>query len=397
MTDVLTTSDSAVDLPLAGPDTVSSDRPLRIAMVAPPWYELPPSGYGGIESVVADLVGQLALRGHEVTLIGAGRHLAGASRFVAVYPEPPTDQLGTPVPEVFHAAATGAILRDMDVDVVHDHSLAGPLLARGRHTPTVITMHGPVDEDLGDYVHHLGRTVDVVAISHAQRTLRPGLNWAGTVHNAVDVSSFPFRERKDDYVLWIGRFNPKKGTHLAIDAARAVGRRVVLAGKLNEPLEREYFDSAIAPRLGPDVEYVGEADAATKRELYAGATCLAFPISWEEPFGMVMVEAMACGTPVVATRRGSVPEVVEDGVSGFVVDDIRDFAAAVERAPELSPRRCREHAERHFDLPVMAAGYEQVYQMLTERADLVGGLPEDLVGNLLDVPAAGSRASRHLV
>ncbi|HET7173798.1 MAG TPA: glycosyltransferase [Nocardioidaceae bacterium] len=177
-------------------------------MIAPPWFELPPTGYGGIESVVADLVDTLTVAGHEVVLIGAGRHRTRAARFVAVFEQPPSERLGAPVPEVLHAARAAAALPHLRVDVVHDHSLAGPLLAVGRPRPTLVTMHGPVDSELGDYYAALGDSVGMVAISDAQRRLRPELNWIGTVHNAIDVASFPFRSRKEDFVLWLGRFHP---------------------------------------------------------------------------------------------------------------------------------------------------------------------------------------------
>jgi glycosyltransferase involved in cell wall biosynthesis len=186
----------------------------------------------------------------------------------------------------------------------------------------------------------------------------------GTVHNAVDVDSFPFRADKDDYVLWVGRFHPEKGPHLAIDAARAAGRRIVLAGKRIEPEEKAFFEAEIAPRLGPDVEYVGEADADLKRELYAGAQSFLFPLQWDEPFGMVMIEAMACGTPVVALRRGSVPEVVAHGVSGLVVDHVADLPAALDAVLAIDPARCREHVASRFSPPVMAAGYERIYRQV---------------------------------
>lgn len=341
---------------------------LRIAMVAPPWFELPPAGYGGIESIVADLVDQLAERGHEVTLIGAGRHLTRASRFVAVFDRPPTERLGAPLPEVLHAAAVAEVLRDLEVDLVHDHTLAGPLLADGRDVPTVVTMHGPVTGELGDYYERLDRTVNMVAISDAQRRLNPRLNWVGRVHNAIDVATFPYLDRKGDYVLWLGRFCEDKGAHQAIEAARAAGLRIVLAGKCNEGEEQAYFARHVERQLGPGVEYVGEADATLKRELLAHARALVFPIQWEEPFGMVMIEAMACGTPVVALARGSVPEVVVHERTGLVVGDLADLPGALRSASQLDPAECRRHVEERFDLAVMATGYERVYRRLLTQA-----------------------------
>ncbi len=356
----------------------SQDTALRIAMVAPPWFELPPQGYGGTEAVAAALVDQLVDLGHEVTLVGSGENGTKAQNFVQVYADPPSGLLGDPLPEVTLAAEAAKVLEAGGFDVVHDHSLAGPLLARSHDMPTVATVHGPSTGANGEYFERLGRSIDVVAISEAQRRLNPRLNWVGTVHNAIDVESFPFAERKDDYVLWLGRFSPHKGADIAIDAARKAGRRVVLAGKLNEPSEYEYFESEISPRLGPYVEYVGEADAKLKRELFAGAYCLAFPIQWEEPFGMVMVEAMACGTPVIAIGRGSVPEVVEHGVSGKIVAPGDDFAAAIDGAAEIRPENCRRWAKEHFDLPVMAAGYERVYRMLAEGSESIRAITAGL-------------------
>ncbi|MEW9547582.1 glycosyltransferase family 4 protein [Nonomuraea sp. NPDC050783] len=336
---------------------------LHIAMVAPPWFEVPPRAYGGIEAVLNDLVRALTKLGHQVTLIGAGRSGTPA-RFLATYPKPPSDRLGEAMPEVVHAASANRLLADLDVDVVHDHSLAGPLTAAGRSVPTVVTVHGPAHGEMGEYYRLLGDSVGLVSISTAQRLLAPDLTWAGTVHNAIDVTTFPFKERKEGYTLFLGRFSPDKGAHLAIDAARAAGRRILLAGKLIEPAEHEYFDSHIRPRLGEDAVYVGEADGAAKRRLLADARCLLFPIQWEEPFGMVMIEAMACGTPVVALRRGSVPEVVRPGVTGVVCDRPDELPAAIEAAGSLTPADCRAHVNRHFDAISMARGYEKIYERL---------------------------------
>jgi glycosyltransferase involved in cell wall biosynthesis len=352
-----------------GTPAAADGEPLRITMVAPPWFELPPRGYGGTEAVVAALVDQLVLRGHTITLIGAGPHRTAAQRFIPVFEVPPTSDLGlSPMPEVIQAAAADSVIRSCEADIVHDHTLVGPLLARGRSMPTVITMHGPVDGYQGDYYSRLGQSIGIVAISASQRRLNPNLHWAGTVHNAVDVASFPFRAKKEDYLLWLGRFCADKGAHLAIETARAAGRRIVLAGKLNEQAERDYFDSEVRPHLGPGIEYVGEADAEAKRDLLSGASGLLFPIQWEEPFGIVMIEAMACGTPVVALRRGSVPEVIDDGRTGVVVDHPGALVDALDRIESIDPHACRREAEERFDLPVMAARYEQTYRRVLARS-----------------------------
>jgi len=345
-----------------------AEHSLRIGMIAPPWFALPPFGYGGTEAVVASLVDDLVERGHEVTLIAAGRPGTRASHQITTYPEPPTDRLGaSALPEVIHAAKAAEAIEALELDLVHDHSLAGPLLARGRDIPTLATIHGPALGENGDYFAHLGDTVGLVSISRAQRGDAPHLNWAGTVYNAIDLSGFPFRDTKERDVLWVGRFCAEKGAHIAIGAARRAGRRIVLAGKLNEPAEKKFFDSEVRPLLGPDAEFVGEADAALKRELYGRSSCLVFPISWDEPFGMVMVEAMACGTPVVATRRGSVQEVIDDGRTGIIVDDFDELPSAIARADGLEPQACRARVAAHFDLPVMGAGYERLYRRVLER------------------------------
>ncbi len=350
---------------MADPTTrggTAPSRPLHVAMVAPPYFSIPPGGYGGVESVVAGLVDGLVDRGHRVTLLATGEHSTRAQRFIRTWDEHPTDQLGEALPEVVNAARVAALIgAGTDYDVVHEHTLAGPLLARGRRAPTLVTVHGPMNE-LADVYRPLGVDISLVAISENQRSSAADLNWVGTVHNAIDVSSFPFRDRKDDYVLFLGRFHETKGPHLAIDAARAAGVRILLAGKCAEPPEQEFFEAEIAPRLGPDAVYVGDADSTEKRKLLAGARCLVFPIMWDEPFGMVMVEAMACGTPVVAFPNGSVPEVVVDGSTGIIVEREADLAAAIDRASALDPADCRRDVEERFSIEAMAAGYEDAYR-----------------------------------
>lgn len=343
----------------------SSDR-LRIAMVAPPWFSIPPEGYGGIESIVSWLTERLVGRGHDVTLIAASPSRTSA-RFRATFEEPPSDRLGEALTEVIHAARARTILEDVEPDVIHDHSTAGPLLA-GIGAPSVLTAHGPVRGDFGVYYQSMAHRARVVAISEAQRNLAPEIPWFGMVHNAIPVADYAFRRDKDDFVLFLGRMSPDKAAHLAIDVSRAAGRRLVLAAKCSEPEEIGYFETEVEPRLGPDTEWLGEVDPETKHDLLSRAQALVFPIQWDEPFGLVMTEALACGTPVVACRRGSVPEILEDGVTGFVCDDPTDLAEALGRVADLDPEACRDRASSLFDLKVMVSGYERVYRRAIARA-----------------------------
>jgi len=344
-------------------DSFPSDAPLRIAMIAPPWYPVPPDGYGGIEAMVYSLSEELTARGHEVTVIGAGKQ-GTSGDFLQTYVEPPSEKIGQSLPEVTHALMAAAHLEALDLDVVHDHSLAGPISARERRGPTVVTAHGPVEGEMADYYSSLGPDVHLVAISEFQRERAPDLPWVGVVHNAVAVDEYPFRADKEDFCLFLGRMNGEKAPDLAIEAAKAAGRRIVVAAKCSEPEERRYFEKRVRPLLGPDAEWFGEADNEQKKDLLARARCLVFPIQWDEPFGLVMVEAMACGTPVVALRAGSVPEVVEDGVTGFVRDDLAELPDAIERADALDPGACRQRVVERFDVPVMTDGYERVYRRL---------------------------------
>jgi glycosyltransferase involved in cell wall biosynthesis len=345
----------------AGTESAVTDTSsLRIAVVTPPWFALPPEGYGGIESMCHLLVEGLFARGHQVTLVGVG-HAATSATYIRTYLEQQSTRIGQSLPDIIHAAAFAQHLRGLDVDVVHDHSLAGPLLAFGRDVPTVVTAHGPTEGEFEIYYSLISSAVSLVAISEAQRRMAPDLSWVSTVHNAIWVDEYPYSSAKEDFILWLGRASPDKGAHLAIDVAREVGTPIVLAGKCAEPEEEAYFAKEIEPRLGPDVEWTGEANAVRKKELLSAARCLLFPLQWHEPFGIVMVEAMACGTPVVALNKGSVPEIVEAGRTGFVCDDLSGCAEALAHLDEIDPAACRKRAEDKFDVDRMVAGYEDVY------------------------------------
>ncbi|MEU0970022.1 glycosyltransferase family 4 protein [Streptomyces sp. NPDC005917] len=343
---------------------MSPEPPLDIAMIATPWFSLPPLAYGGIEAMCAELVDGLVELGHRVTVIGVGRN-GTKGRFIATDDSPAGAQrLGSSGPEVLHAALAARVLRSLDPDVIHDHSTVGPLQAGQRRAPTVVTAHGPVSGEMGRYYRALGDTVHLVAISRAQQAQAPDIPWRGHVHNALRTARYPFRDRKGNQVLFLGRIAADKGVHLAIDAAREAGLPLTIAGCCTDPAEQPYIEREVRPRVGEDVRWLGEADRRTKLDLLASARCLLFPVQWEEPFGMVMIEAMACGTPVVALRRGAVPEIVEEGVTGFVRDHPAELAEAVRSVDRLDSRACRGRVRRHFDTEQMAAAYAALYQHL---------------------------------
>jgi glycosyltransferase involved in cell wall biosynthesis len=308
----------------------------------------------------------LVARGHEVTVIGAGGSRTSAN-FIATYEDPPFKRIGESMPEVLHALAAAEALDDLRVDVVHDHCLAGPLTAARRTVPTVLTAHGPLDGEVRRYYELLADTLSLVAISDCQRRKAPDLRWAGMVHNAVPVDDYPYSNHKEDFCLFLGRMNAEKAPDLAIKAARQAGYPIVVAAKCNEPPEERYFDEHVRPLLGPDAEWFGEANTAQKKDLLARARCLIFPIQWDEPFGIVMVEAMACGTPVVALRGGSVPEVVVDGVTGFICDDPEELPEAIQRVDQLDPKACRRRVFDCFDVADMVEAYEAIYQRMVLR------------------------------
>jgi glycosyltransferase involved in cell wall biosynthesis len=342
---------------------------MRIAILSPPWFAVPPSGYGGIEWVVSLLSDGLADAGHEVTLFASGDSRTKA-KLAAVFETAPSELIGRTMPDLRHALA--CFERADEFDVINDH--AGPLsFALGGlvATPVLHTVHGPLDGEPGQIYEGLAKLapqVGLISISLNQRRPKPELNWAGNCFNALDLQLYPCKPHRGDYLLFLGRMSTDKGAHRAIAVAMESGMPLKLAGKKQDPKERRYFEELVQPHLSDEIEYLGEVSHGEKVELLQNARATLFPIEWEEPFGLVMIESMACGTPVIATRRGAVPEVIEDGRSGIIVDDYREMPAALERGDALDPLECRRYVEERFAPRRMVEAYLAVYEAAAERA-----------------------------
>jgi len=339
---------------------------LRIAILAPPWFPVPPTRYGGVELVVALLADGLAEAGHDVTIFASGDSKLERATLSSVFDSAPAERIGGTYWDLRHVLS--CLVREDEFDIVNDHSgMLAATIGGNFRTPFVHTVHGPLeDEPLEMYrqISAVAPRLRLISISLNQRAPAPDLPWVANCPNAIDFSQYPLVEDspRDDYLLFIGRMSPDKGAHRAAAIAREAGLPLKLAGKCREPAEQAYFDEQVRPQLGPDAEYVGEVPHAEKVELLQHARATLFPISWEEPFGLVMIESMACGTPVIATRRGAVPEVVEDGVGGAIVDDVDAMAGAVERVSGLDRRSIRESVEQKFTTGRMVERYLDAYR-----------------------------------
>ena len=339
---------------------------MRIAMVAPLAESVPPKRYGGTERVVSALTEELVLRGHDVTLFASGDSCTRAD-LVPCSPEALRLEQHKYLGDAYQLAQLATVYeRAGEFDLIHNH-LDYPAFpfARLVQTPTVSTTHGRLDMPHMTFSYNAFREQPLVAISRNQQRQLPRANWAGMVYNGIDTSHFRFRATPGDYLVFLGRISPEKRPDRAIEIARDTGMRLVIAAKI-DPADQEYYDAAIAPQIRacPLVEFVGEVDERGKDEILGGAYAYLFPIDWPEPFGLTMVEAMATGTPVIAYRAGSVPEVVIDGVTGFICNTFSGMCAAVERVREIDRAACRRHVERNFSVAAMADGYEAVYARL---------------------------------
>ena len=341
---------------------------MRIAVLSPVWFPVPPPGYGGIEWIVSLLADGLVREGHDVTLFASGDSQTKA-RLEAVYDTAPSEWIGHTYWELRHAVS--CLARGGEFDVISDHTgLLGLALGSMGPTPFAHTVHGPLSGEPGRLYEQIAAMVPhaaLIAVSDDQRRPMPELPWVATCPNALDLSMYPFAPERGDYLLFLGRMTADKGAHRAVAVAMESGLPLKLAGKCREPLEQRYFDELVRPHLSERIQYVGEVTHGEKVELLQHARATLFPIEWDEPFGLVMIESMACGTPVIATRYGAVPEVIEDGVSGVIVDRWRDMPDALERADAIDPRVQREAVEERFSPERMVADYVAAYEATIER------------------------------
>lgn len=338
---------------------------MRIAMLAPLYESVPPTQYGGTERVVYYLLEELVARGHDVTLFASGGTRTSA-RLVEVCPKPLELMARLTDPMGYHLLQLGmAFERAGDFDLIHSHCdfRAFPF-SRLTSVPVLNTCHNRLDSPELQALARAYPEAAVTALSRNHQRQLPGARWMGVCHNGIPVEKFPFSPRHGEYLAFVGRLSPEKGPVAAIEAARRFGLPLKIAAKIN-CWEKSYFETEIKPRLDPpNVEFVGQLDENAKREFLAGASALLFPISWPEPFGMVMIEAMAAGTPVLAYPVGSAPEVVDPGVTGYLCRDVDELASRIADATVLDRAACRARAAERFSSSVMADAYETAYRRL---------------------------------
>ena len=343
---------------------------MRVALIAGPWVAVPPLAYGGIETVLDHLARGLDAAGHEVLLVTTGDATCPVER-TWLFPEALGVQEGGSLAELRHVLHAYEWLEGQGCDIVHDHTLAGPAYAARAGIPVVTTNHGPFDDVLAPYYAAIAHHVPIIAISESQAGSAGSIPIAGVIHHGIDVESVPAGDGTGGYAAFVGRMCPEKGIPAAIRVARAAGVPLRIAAKMSEPREQAYFEREVESMLGGDVEYVGELGRDESAAFVGAACCLLNPIQWPEPFGMVMVEALATGTPVVATPCGAAPEIVADGRTGFVRGTEEELAACVRSVADIDRAECRDDVAARFTTERMVAGHLEVYAQVAGRGALV--------------------------
>jgi glycosyltransferase involved in cell wall biosynthesis len=341
---------------------------LRVAQIAPLYERIPPKLYGGTERVVSYITEELVRRGHQVTLFASGDSQTGArlapgcpqSLRLAGKPELGAFLQLPMLSDVYEGAANR-------FDVIHSHIDYWSFpFARLTNVPTVATMHGRLDVEELHPVYARYRSMPLVSISDAQREPLPLMNWIDTIYHGLPRDLLRFSAGPGKYLAFLGRISPEKRPDLAIEVARRVGIPFKIAAKV-DAVDRDYYQTVIKPLLSPpDVEYIGEIGESEKSEFLGNALAFMFTIDWPEPFGLAMIEALACGTPVIARPCGSIPEVIRDGATGFIVKSVEEIVAAVSNIGKLAREECRREFENRFTVETMVDRYERIYRQLIE-------------------------------
>lgn len=353
---------------------------LRVAIVAPPWYTVPPAGYGGINQQVYLMARGLHSLGHEVTVFcREGSRPEGYEITTAADPNWSPDEVGADYEIRYLVYLTRVYdrLRADRFDVVQEHTNRGAMIAAMLRLtcPLVVTVHEPMTEAQICLLREIGQRAIFVAVSQGQVRQAPEVGFRTWIHESIDPSQYLAGARKRDFLLHLARISPEKGQHIAIEVARRAGLPLVLAGKVDWNAAA-YFEREVKPHLGPAVKWIPDLSGTAKLEMLASARCMLFPIQWEEPFGAAMIEAMASGTPVLAAPRGSAPELVEPGRTGWLCDTTDEFVAALGRLSTISPAQCAERARERFDSQTMVRAYDRLYrQLLHDGGDLGAALP----------------------
>jgi glycosyltransferase involved in cell wall biosynthesis len=334
---------------------------MRVGLVSPPWLPVPPPAYGGSEVVIDGLARGLVAAGHEVVLVAPGDSTCPVPLIASPACSDPT-LMGAALVELAHVVRAYAALADAGVDLIHDHTLAGPIYdGHPPGIPVVTTHHGPFGPDQVELFSRIARTVPIIAISHDQAATSAGVPIARVIHHGIDVGRVPVGVGEGGFALFLGRMSPEKGVREAAEIARNAGVPLRIAAKMYDEDEHEYYRTEVRPLLGGDIEYIGEVGAAEKWKLLGQATALLNPGQWHEPFGLVIVESMACGTPVVATGCGAARELIRDGVTGFVRKDPHELGHALRKVAELDRATCRREAEDRFDVSRMVREHIEFY------------------------------------
>jgi glycosyltransferase involved in cell wall biosynthesis len=338
---------------------------MRIAQVAPLWESVPPKLYGGTERIVSYVTEELVAMGHDVTLFASGDSETTA-RLEAICPQALRLNTG-----IFNRDAPLIMLQEKglgsahDFDIIHSHlDFTGFPLARRNPVPVVTTLHGRLDLPELEPVYREFSEMPLVSISDAQRRPLPWANWAGTIYHGLPRNMYSFQERSQGYLAFLGRIAPEKRPDQAIEIAKRAGIPLRIAAKV-DPSDRMYFEAEVEPLLNhPLIEFVGEISDAEKSEFIGNAMALVCPYDWPEPFGLVLIEAFACGTPVVAYRRGSIPEIIDHGVTGYICDNLDEMVDAVGQVPLIDRKQCRTAFDERFTADRMARDYVALYERL---------------------------------